>query len=44
MDFSGYDDYGFAMYRDTGDGPQCRHCDQLDGRHNDDCPYLNEEA
>ena len=37
-DYSGYDEQGQPMYRNTGDGPQCAKCDGLNGEHGTDCP------
>jgi hypothetical protein len=37
-DFSGLDESGQPLYRNTADGPQCTTCGQLSGQHDDDCP------
>ena len=37
-DFSGYDERGKPMYRNTADGPQCNRCDRMGGEHHDGCP------
>lgn len=37
-DFSGYDEDGNPMYRDTADGPQCTRCGGMNGEHEAGCP------
>lgn len=42
-EYSGYDEYGQAMYRNTADGAQCTRCDQLGGEHADGCINKDED-
>jgi hypothetical protein len=37
-DYSGYDEDGQPMYRNTAGGPQCAKCGLMDGEHAADCP------
>lgn len=36
-DFSGYNEKGQPMYRNTADGLQCTECGLLDGEHDKEC-------
>jgi hypothetical protein len=38
VDYSGYDEDGKPMYRNTADGPQCARCGEMNGEHEARCP------